>query len=34
MTYAYRADHDLALPWFEQAYEQKDTGHVEIVEEL
>jgi adenylate cyclase len=33
MNYAYRDDHDLALHWLERAYQQKDTGFVEIVGE-
>jgi TolB-like protein/Tfp pilus assembly protein PilF len=33
MTYAYRDDHDLALQWLERAYQQKDSGFVEIVGE-
>ena len=33
MNYAYRDDHDLALQWLERAYQQKDSGFVEIVGE-
>jgi hypothetical protein len=33
MDYVYRADHDLALQWLERAYEQQDTGLIEIVGE-
>jgi hypothetical protein len=33
MNYAYRDDHDLALQWLERAYQQKDTGFVEIIGE-
>jgi tetratricopeptide (TPR) repeat protein len=33
MNYAYRDDHDHALQWLERAYEQKDSGFVEIVGE-
>jgi len=32
-TYAYRGDHDRALEWLERAYQQKDSGLVEIIGE-
>jgi TolB-like protein/Tfp pilus assembly protein PilF len=33
MNYAYRDDHDLALQWLERAYQQKESGFIEIVGE-
>ncbi len=33
MNYAYRGDRDLALQWLERAYQQKDSGFIEIVGE-
>jgi TolB-like protein/Flp pilus assembly protein TadD len=33
MNYAYAGDRDLALQWLERAYQQKDSGFIEIVGE-